>query len=399
MRSAAPGRVKRAPVPPERSYVTTTLRVVVDQIVAPVPGPVGRYTLDLSRAIVAAAPKGCEVEGIVSSSLPDDYDRVLREVPGLSGLYKSSLARRELAAAWQLGMTTSPGGGMIHGTSLFAPLRKHHREQGDQTVVTVHDVLAWTHPEALSAASVAWQKGMMKRARKHADAVVVPTHALAERLELVADFGDRVHVIGTAPRSGLVVGSDSDLRATRLGLPSEYLVVPGTLEPRKGLVDVFAALGRTGVPEVPVVVIGPDSWGDQHVAMVADENGVDASRVHYFDDLDAPDLAVVIARALAFVAPSHDEGAGTSLIEAFSLGTPVVHSDAPAYLEVSAGAGLAVSIGTRLDAYADRLAAAITSVLSDRALAERLSIAGHDRSRAFSWRDAGHRVWQLHADL
>jgi glycosyltransferase involved in cell wall biosynthesis len=381
--------------------VTTTLRVVVDQIVAPVPGPIGRYTLDLSRAIVAAAPKECEVEGIVSSSLPDDYDRVLRAVPGLSGLYKSSLARRELAAAWQLGITTSPGGGMIHGTSLFAPLRKHDRERGDQTVVTVHDVLAWTHPEALSAASVAWQKGMMKRARKHADAIVVPTHALAERLQQVAEFGDRVRVIGTAPRSGLALGSEADAgaRAARLGLPSEYIVVPGTLEPRKGLVDVLAALGRPGVPDVPLVVLGPDTWGDQHVAMVADESGVDAARVHHFDDLDAPDLAVVVARALAFVAPSHDEGAGTSLIEAFSLGTPVIHSDAPAYLEVSAGSGLVVPIGTGVDGYADRLAAAITSVVSDRALAEQLSIAGHDRSRAFSWRDAGDRVWQLHADL
>ena len=379
--------------------MTTTLRVVVDQIVAPVPGPIGRYTLDLSRAIVAAAPKGCEVEGIVSSSLPDDYDRVLQEVPGLTGLYKSSLARRELAAAWQLGVTTSPGGGMIHGTSLFAPLRKHDRERGDQTVVTVHDVLAWTHPESLSAASVAWPKGMMKRARKHADAIVVPTHALAERLAQVADFGDRVRVIGTAPRSGLAVGADADVRAARLGLPAEYLVVPGTLEPRKGLVDVLAALGRKGVPEIPIVVLGPETWGDQHVAMVADENGVDASRVRHFDDLDAADLSVVIARALAFVAPSHDEGAGTTLIEAFSLGTPVVHSDAPAFLEVSAGSGLAVPVGTGLDGYADRLAAAITAVVTDRGLAERLAIAGSDRSRAFSWRDAGERVWQLHADL
>ncbi|WP_271727570.1 hypothetical protein, partial [Bacillus licheniformis] len=69
---------------------------------------------------------------------------------------------------------------MIHGTGLFAPLRKHDRRAGDQTVVTIHDVLAWTNPEAMSSTAVAWQKGMLKRARKHADAVVVPTHALAD---------------------------------------------------------------------------------------------------------------------------------------------------------------------------------------------------------------------------
>ncbi|HEY6799897.1 MAG TPA: glycosyltransferase family 1 protein, partial [Agromyces sp.] len=117
--------------------MTTTLRVILDQIVAPVPGPLGRYTRDLGRAIVAATPPDCDVEAIVSSSLPEDYERVQAEVPGLSGIYKTSLARRELAAAWQLGVTTSPGGGIIHGTSLFAPLRKHDRTDGNQVVVTV----------------------------------------------------------------------------------------------------------------------------------------------------------------------------------------------------------------------------------------------------------------------
>ncbi|MFD6054781.1 glycosyltransferase [Agromyces sp. NPDC060279] len=377
-----------------------TLRVVVDQLVAPVPGALGRYTEELSRAIIRTAPEGCAVEGIVSSSPEDDYARVLETLPGLADLYKTSLARRELAAAWQLGLTTSPGGGMIHAPGLFAPLRKHERGTGDQTVVTVHDVLAWTNPEALSSTAVAWQKGMLKRARKHADAVVVPTHALAERLSMIVDFGDRLRVIGTAPRTGLVLGPDADARAERLGLPAEYLLVQGTLEPRKGLVDVLAALGRTGVPELPLVVLGPESWGDQHLVTVAEEHGLAAGRLHRLDELEAADLAVVIARATAVVAPAHDEASGTWLIEAFSLGVPVIHSDAPAHQEIAAGAGLSVAVGVGgSEGFADRLAAAITRVAEDRELAARLAITAADRARAFSWQDAGERVWQLHADL
>ncbi|MCM3656518.1 glycosyltransferase [Agromyces mediolanus] len=377
-----------------------TLRVVVDQLIAPVPGALGRYTEELTRAVLRTAPPGCAVEGIVSSSPEEDYARVLDTLPGLAELYKTSLARRELTAAWQLGLTTSPGGGMIHSPGLFAPLRKHDRSTGDQTVVTVHDVLAWTNPEALSSTAVAWQKGMLKRARKHADAVVVPTHALADRLSMIVDFGDRLRVIGTAPRTGLVLGPDADARAERLGLPDEYLLVQGTLEPRKGLVDVLAALGRTGVPELPLVVLGPDSWGDQHLVTVAEEHGVGAARLHRLDGLEAADLAVVIGRATAVVAPAHDEASGTWLIEAFSLGIPVIHSDAPAHQEIAAGAGLSVAVGVGgSDGFADRLAAAITHVAEDRELASRLAITAADRARAFSWQDAGERVWQLHADL
>ena len=38
-------------------------------------------------------------------------------------------------------------------------------------------------------------------------------------------------------------------------------------------------------------------------------------------------------------------------------------------------------------------------MLGDQTLANRLSIVGSDRARAFSWRDSAERVWQLHADL
>ncbi|MFF2274887.1 glycosyltransferase family 4 protein [Agromyces sp. NPDC058126] len=377
----------------------TTLRMIVDQVVAPVPGALGRYTQALTTWLIDTAPPGCEVEGVVSSSLPSDYELVLERFPGLSGLYKSSLARRELVAAWQFGLTTSPGGGMIHAPSLFAPLRRHDAAAGvDQTVVTVHDLLAWTHPESLTTTTVAWNKAMMKRARKHADAIVVPTHALAERLAMVAEFGDRVRVIGTAPRVGLKLPRDAADRAARFALPRDYLVTAGSLDPRNGVVDLLEALGRPDSPDIPVIVLGPENWGELHLATVAEEAGVPRGRVRALELDDPADLATVLSGATAFVAPSHDEGSGTSLIEAFSLGVPVIHSDTPAYVEVGAEAGRAVAVGGGAG-YAERLAAAITAVVEDSELADRLSIAGTDRAQAFTWRDSAERVWQLHADL
>jgi glycosyltransferase involved in cell wall biosynthesis len=379
--------------------MTTRLRVVVDQLTAPVPGAVGRYTLDLTRGLIATAPPNCEVAGIVSSSPPTDYAFIEAALPGLADLYRTSLARRELAAAWQVGLTTSPGAGIIHSPSLFAPLRKHDREGGNQVVVTVHDTLAITHPQSLSAAESSWRRAMLKRARKHADAVVVSTHALANRLADQFDFGDRIRVISPAARSGLVIPSDASLRLTALGLPSSYLVTIGSLEPHRGVGDVLSALGRPGMPELPLVVLGPKEWGEQQLVTVAEESGVRRGFVRSFDSLSDADLAVVLGGATAFVAPAHEEGDPVTLIEAFTLGTPVIHSDMPEYAEVAAGAGLSVPIGVAGEAYVNRLAAAISTVATDDNRAERLSITGSDRARAFAWRDSAERVWQLHADL
>ena len=45
------------------------------------------------------------------------------------------------------------------------------------------------------------------------------------------------------------------------------------------------------------------------------------------------------------------------------------------------------------------LTEAIRSLLDDSAAAERLGVAAQDRAKAFTWRDAAEKIWQLHADL
>ncbi|TFD29225.1 glycosyltransferase family 4 protein [Cryobacterium lyxosi] len=378
-----------------------TLRVVVDQMVAPVPGGTGRYTEELTRALIATAPAECDVEGIVSSSTPAQYELIEAALPGLSNLHKTSLARRELATAWALGVTASSGTGLIHAPGLLAPLRRHNRaDDGTQIAVTLHDVLAWTHPSSLTPTTVAWTKGMLKRARKHADAIVVPSHAVARQLTEIMDLGDRVRVIGGAVGRRLVLPAIPlvEERLQALALPSQYILTSGSLDPRKAVTALITALGLPGAPDLPLIVLGPDTWGELDLASVADEAGLAPGRVRALSGLSDSDLAVVIARASVFVYPSLEEGFALPIIEAFHLGTPVVHSDAPALLEAAGDAGVVVD---RADAkeYPGRLVEAINRVLGDSVLRNRMSIFGGDRSRAFSWRDSAERVWQLHADL
>ncbi|MGG7509590.1 glycosyltransferase family 4 protein [Plantibacter sp. YIM 135249] len=377
----------------------TTLRVIVDQIAAPVPGGIGRYTEELTRELIASAPAGCEVEGIVSALPKEKLDAVEATLPGLARLHRTTLPRRELSAAWQLGIVT-PGlqTGMVHAPGMLAPLTRHDRvNDGNQIVVTVHDTLAWSHPESLTPFSVAWQKAMVKRARKHADAIVVPTHAVAEELRSIVDFGDRIRVIGGAAASALTLPTDSDGRARTLDLPDSYLLTMGSLDPRRGVTELITGLGRPGAPDLPLLIVGPDTWGDITLAEVADEAGLPEGRVRALGFLDDADLAVVLDRASAFVYPSLAEGFGLPLVEAFRFGTPVIHSDSPALVEVGGGAGVVVETGAK--GYPERLVAAIDSVLGDTDRRHQLRVLGMDREQAFSWRDSAERVWQLHADL
>jgi glycosyltransferase involved in cell wall biosynthesis len=239
---------------------------------------------------------------------------------------------------------------------------------------------------------------MTKRAHRFADAVVVPSHAVASQLGELLDFGDRIRVIGGAVSSKLQVPVDADARAARLGLPERYLLSVGTLEPRRGLTALIQSLAHPDSVDLPLLIVGPEGWGGVDVAAIAAEAGLADGRVRTLGFLADADLAVALDRAYGFVFPSIAAGFGLPVIEAFHFGTPVVHSDEPAVLEVAAGAGIAVE---REDAegYPARLASAIAAVVTDPGLAERLHYTGLDRAGAFSWRDSAQKVWQLHADL
>ena len=377
----------------------TTLRVVLDQMVAPVPGGIGRYTEELTRQLITTAPTDCSVEGIISATTDERAETLRRKLPGLAELHRLNLPRRELSAAWQLGLLTSIGNGMVHAPSLLAPLHRHDRTvDKSQIAVTIHDVVPWTHPETLTPHGVKWHKAMAKRARKHADAIVVPTHAVAEELAGFIDFGDRVRVIGGAVSRELAVPLNVDSRVKALDIPNEFILAVGTLEPRKGLTALITALGLPGAPDLPLLVVGPDGWGDLNIAAVADEAGLPEGRVRALGFVSDSDLALLLSRASVFVYPSLAEGFGLPVLEAMSFGTPVVHSNAPALVEVGGDAGYVVE---REDAsqYPARLSAAISTVLSSKDLADTLRLRGLDRAKAFSWRDSAERVWQLHADL
>ena len=375
----------------------TTLRVIIDEMLAHTPGSVGRYTEELTRALIATAPRDCYVEAFVSASTEPEYDLINQRLPGLSRLHKSALAGREVKAAWQHGFTRLPGHGMVHAPSLLAPLSRHDRlNSADQIVVTVHDTVAWSHPELLPPRVVAWHKAMLKRATRFADGIVAPSHTVADQLGGIADLGDRVRVISGAASSLIIPPVDADERASRLALPARYILAIGGLDPRKGIDQLIRAMSQLRSDE-PLLIVGPAADDGALATAVADA-GLEQARVQGLGFLEDADLAVVMKNATVFAYPNIEEGFGMPMLDAFSLGTPVVHSDAPALVELAAGGGIVVQRGDS-DLYPERLAEAIQSILDDRQLAIRLGYSGSDRAHAFSWRSSAEKVWQLHADL
>ncbi len=373
--------------------MVATLRVMLDQLVVPTEPVLAEASRDLTRALIAGAPSGCEVEGIAPAGGDGDP-----EVPGLAGLRRTALPRRELAAALQLGVGTGIGGGMIHSPTLLAPLVKHDRvHDNDQTVVTVWDLRPWDTPADLPRGAVGWHKAMLKRAVRHADAIVVPTHSIAERLTGLARVGDRVRVVAGASPLGFAVPTDEVGRRRALDLPEGFVLLAGGPMPSDALDTGFRALAASGV-DLPVVVIDVEDGHEPAVAELAAAAGLPEHRLHVRGALDAADRAAVFGAALAFLAPSRRGAFPWRVVDALTLGVPVIAAASDVHSEVIVDGGELVPV-TDASSLAEGLAAALQGALSTTAAAERLAVMSGDRGRAFSWREAADKVWLLHAEL
>ncbi|MFF2488796.1 glycosyltransferase [Microbacterium sp. NPDC058062] len=376
--------------------MVATLRVVLDQLVAPSEPELVEASRELARALVLGAPSGCEVEAIAPAG---GVEGALDSVPGLAGVRRTALPRRELAAALQLGVGTGIGGGMIHSPSLFAPLVRHDRVHNhDQAVVTVWDLRPWESPSELPRAVVAWHKAMLKRAVKHADAVVVPTHSLAARLrEIAPGLRDRVRVIAGASPLGFAVPTDEVGRRRSLDVPEGYVLLAGGPLGSEGLDVGLAAVAASGV-DLPVVVIDVEEGHEPAVADLASAAGLPERALHVRGVLDTSDRAAVFGAAVAFVAPSRRAAFPWRVVDALTLGVPVIAASSAVHDEVVFDGGTLVS-GTDAASLADALGAALATGLGSTAAAERLGVLAGDRGRAFSWREAADKVWMLHAEL
>ena len=364
------------------------LVVLLEQLLAPVPGGTGRYSRELTAALAATAPAGWTV----GSAVARHADPTPAMIPGVDGPCMLPLPHRALVTAWDAGVALWPGGDAVHAPTPLAPPAPR---RGCDLVVTVHDTVPWTHPGGLTQHGIGWHRRVIRRAARRADAVVVPTAAVAHELPQYVPCHAPVHVVGAGVSTAVAgVPKDAAEIATRLGLPPRYVLAVGTVEPRKGIDTLLAALAAPHAPDLPVVLAGQPGWGRVDPAALARQSGLDPGRVHVLGRISDPELAAVLHGAAVLAAPSRAEGFGLPVLEAMAAGVPVVHSDAPALVEVAGGAGVAVR---RDDP--DALAAALHAVLSDSIRAQGMVVAGQRRAQRFTWERTARRVWSVHVEL
>jgi glycosyltransferase involved in cell wall biosynthesis len=344
---------------------------------------VGRYVTGLVQGLAEVDPQLRPLLTLFSvrGALPPDLPAGSRRAPG-------RFPARLLRPLWA--HTAVPPDEVLtglvdvfHGTNFVLP--PGARARG---VVTVHDLAFLRYPDTVTG-DVAHYRRLVPRALRRAGAVITVSQAIAD--ELRAEYPVGTPPVFVAP-NGVDAGwadaspaTEEDLR--RLGLPSEYFLFTGNLEPRKGLGLLLAAheeASRSDRSVPPLVLCGPAGWGDRWQGRVPDPE-----RVVLAGYLTDDDLRRVVARARAICMPSQYEGFGLPVLEGLAAGRTVLASDIAAHREIAGG--LAVLLSPDVDAWAHALTTVDDSDPPDRRAARRAHTAD------FTWaRSAGVHLLAYH---
>jgi glycosyltransferase involved in cell wall biosynthesis len=270
---------------------------------------------------------------------------------------------------------------VIHGPAFLVPTRG-----SVATVVTIHDLVAFTHPETIPARYALYMRWLLRRVTRAASRVVTDSESVRADLTRIlrVDHGCvDVVPLGVADRFRRPDDAAIDAVVSRLEVPRPYLLFVGNLEPRKnlpGLIRAFRRVRRTHGADLRLVVAGQIAWkGDAFRDALATGNPDNDIRVLGYVSPD--DLPALYAGAAAFVFPSFWEGFGLPVLEAMACGAPVVASNAASLPEVAGDAAQFVDPHSE-----ESIAGGILAVLQDPARRSALVARGFDRARSLSWR-------------
>jgi glycosyltransferase involved in cell wall biosynthesis len=284
---------------------------------------------------------------------------------------------------------------VCHFTNSLLPLAAPGR-----LIVTIHDMSLFLFAQYQRPRTQLVVRPFVGPSARRAQAVItVSQSARADIVRLLGIPAERVHVIYEAAAPHFRPLDDrNELHAVRMryGLPEQFVLYTGTIEPRKNLVRVVEALAevhRRGCP-IPLVLVG--QWGPRAYPELKAtiEQLALTSHVRFLGYVPTTDLVALYNLATVFVFPSEYEGFGLPVVEAMACGLPVITADRSSLAEIVGRGGYLV------DPYGvDEIAEAIACLLHSADLRADLRQRGLQRAAEFSWQRAAEQTAALYAHV
>ena len=350
---------------------------------------VGRYTKMLAEQL--AATRGAHELTLfyfdakrrgVPFATPGVALRACRIVPGrvAQGLWRT--------INWPPFNTFAGEADLFHFPNFTRPPLKRAR-----SVITVHDMAFLRLPETLEEKNRVYLQARMKSSVERADAIITVSRFTAHELtDLMGVPAAKLHAIHSGIDADMKPPAPGVVAALRLklGLDRPYLLMVGTLEPRKNipfLVSVFERLDRF---DGDLVIAGRPGWKYEPILQRLRTSSC-ASHIKLLDNLGEGELPTLYGGAELFVLPSLYEGFGFPPLESMACGVPAVVAPAGAMAEVC---GDAACVVPGYDP--DQWAATVQRILDHPSERADLRARGLAHAPKFRWDETARQTWKAY---
>lgn len=315
-------------------------------------------------------------------------------------------------------------------------------------VVTVHDLAIYKHPDFFPIQFLNRQifstKILVPRSLVKAEKIIAVSKNT--KTDIIEEFGvpeDKIEVIyeGVADyHQECKNQTNFNELKKKYGIGDKYILFLGTIEPRKNIITLIKAfrnlrlIYNSPAKDHQLIIAGARGWKDQPVYEAISDanasiigqkkrrNGRERRRgfdlrsenqinkqgerrkhierrinqpIKYIGYVPLEDKILLLCQATSFVFPSLYEGFGLPVLEAMSLGTPVITSNLSSLPEiVTENSGLLIT-PTKESEILD----ALQQILTDDGLRELLSVNGRKRAKDFSWKKCAQETLRIYQSI
>lgn len=288
---------------------------------------------------------------------------------------------------------------------LFSPFGQVPLGWRGKSVITVHDVAIFEHPEWFPQKQDVSTKVLVPKSLDKATHIIAVSGATKQKLEkLFPTTAGKVSVVheGVGLKGAYEALKGASEQTTRFPFDRDFIFFIGTIEPRKNLANAIRAFDHflKSRPDQAVltrfIIAGKKGWQTEEVESEllrvnqawkhVEPNGV----VQLLGMVTEEEKWHLMARASCLLYPSLDEGFGLPLLEAMAVGTPVITSDQGSLPEVGGDAAMYVSPSD-----IEAMSLALTQCLLIPEGVKVFQEEGIQRAAEFSWEKAGAQTLKI----
>jgi glycosyltransferase involved in cell wall biosynthesis len=251
-----------------------------------------------------------------------------------------------------------------------------------------HDAFPRTHPEWFPLRNRIILDTLSSHAcRKSKRVITVSEYSKSELIRVFKIKKENIHISYPGPGNRMEIISESVLKTSDLsqytGGTKRFIFIVSTVEPRKNmkrLIEGFLAVKRdAGNEDLCLLIAGAKGWLQSDLASVASDSEYSDS-IKFLGYVPDDDLNLLMQSAQLTAMVSLEEGFGAPVLEAMSVGCPVVVSDCSSLPEVAGECAF------YCDPYSvDSIAEAMKDALVNRDKAIELARKGLERANTFTW--------------